>query len=337
MRRKNPEATVSSSTVRPSMAIVDARGGTSAREIAAADHQRDAAGPAANPALNRRAARAAAVLAGDAGRFRRQRPSLAEIPARRIDSYQSISFGRTPPMRTGYGSGHRYRPCALGGGRRAPDRCAADRRRTRPARGRRRSSTSPARAIRAWAAPADAARTAASRSPIHAIGRRRSSSSRRCIASTGGRSTAGATRVRMSSSSRNAGASCRAYAAMRRAADARVDSGEAADERRAARRRRSSDGTADGEIRDRHDQRQRVPGRDGLLKQQVEDEVRPERDDEHRAASAVDATTAAPRRRSARTSTTAATTGAPTARRTRSRAPARAAAASASSTASRRR
>ena len=207
----------------------------------------------------------------------RQRPALAEIPGRRIDrvpvhlvrpnAADELAETERPPVRRA----RRRR------GGRARDRCAAGRRRTRPVRGRRRSSTSRARATRAAAARRAARQNAGASAPIHFKGRlqieiltamhrqhRRLRSPR--------------SRPRMSASMPERRARLRSHTAIeRRLADRERDA-----QRRPATAQAPQRGIAAREpdrrqIRDRHDQRQRVAGRDRLLEQQVEDQVRAER------------------------------------------------------------
>ena len=108
-------------------------------------------------------------------------------------------------------------------------------------------------------------------------GRRKSKLLPPIMASTGRRLSPTAARL-MSSSSRNAGAFCCAYAAIDRPPMCAPNIAMA--QRRAARRPRPAAATepAGREIRHRHHQRQRVAGRERLLEEQVEDQVRTERD-----------------------------------------------------------
>ena len=112
----------------------------------------------------------------------------------------------------------------------------------------------------------------------HCIGRRMSRFWRRCMASTGGGCVpaAAAALVRMSANIRNTGAGVDAYAPSENPATitfnattppAIVDADAPGRCRHGTRR----------QVRHRHNQRQRVACRERLLKQQIEDEVRPER------------------------------------------------------------
>ena len=119
----------------------------------------------------------APVGLGDAGGFRRQRPSFADIPVRPLDAVP------VHLVRPNAAQEHRDTAAASGSAparRAARGRCsrAADRRRTRPARGRRGSSTSPLPAIRAAAATAGPRAIGGIASPTHVIGRRRSNDCR---------------------------------------------------------------------------------------------------------------------------------------------------------------
>ena len=217
----------------------------------------------------------------------RRRPFQASATSPRRDTrparssaYQSISAGRTPPISSRKRSGQRYDRAGSVVVRRARDRCAADRRRTR--RGRR--------------PPPFQYFTSSSHSCFggagEPLGKRRRIGAHpserppqvEVLPTMNAERPAAAGRARLGPHVGQHPKRRRVVACVRRErrmADRQRDASEASGAPTrpigliAAR-------PADGEEGHRHHERQRVAGRDGLLKEQVEDQVRPKRRGERR-------------------------------------------------------
>ena len=205
--RNAPGARVSS--MRAKTAEGDRQAGPQRRiEASPANHQRAARRRrAANPAGDRTTGWIAPVSVGDTGGFRRQRPAFADVPLGPVHAVpiHLVRARSAEQHRIRNGPAKRQRRPMLdevdARAQRIDDE--PDRRQRR-----RRSSTSPPPSTRAAAATAASAATAGIASPIHAIGRRRSSDWRRSIARTGATRSSRAT-MPMASSRRNAGAATR--------------------------------------------------------------------------------------------------------------------------------
>ena len=210
MRRKKPGAT----STRRDLRAVDRPpiAGTGRRigQVAATNHQRHRLGLAPHPALDRRESGPRRSSLRDPGGLWRERPSLAQIPVRRVDHVPvHLVRPRTAEehRRREWPSVRDRPPCVPEEREVAPQRIRDEPDRLAAAA---RSSTSPAPATRASAASAGARQSPASRRPSTGTDRRRSKSSRRCIASIGVAGVAPSAAAAMSPSMRNAGASIRA-------------------------------------------------------------------------------------------------------------------------------